>query len=163
MPNWCNNSVDITGPVDVIQAAWNRTDDGSNLLEAITPIGEWDYGMAIDSWGTKWDINGEGLEFVDNQDGTASITGWFDSAWSPPLQAFATFCDNNPGVNAEIFYQEEGMCFVGRWNNVEGDDCHKYAEATSKTIREYVPEYLVDEFDLEYNLEQWEELDEEME
>ena len=163
MPNWCNNSVDITGPIDVIQAAWNRTDDGSNLLEAITPIGEWDYGVAIDSWGTKWDINGEGLEFVDNQDGTASITGWFDSAWSPPLQAFATFCDNNPGVNAEIFYQEEGMCFVGRWNNVEGDDCHEYAEATSKTIREYVPEYLVDEFDLEYNLEQWEELDEEME
>ena len=100
--------------------------------------------------------------FVDNQDGTASITGWFQSAWSPPLQAFATFCEQNPGVNAEIFYQEEGMCFVGRWNNTEGDDFYEYGDATSENIREHVPDYLVDEFDLEYNLAQWEELNEEM-
>jgi hypothetical protein len=157
MPNWCSNSISIDGPLDKIQALWTEAELKDCLLEIMTPIGEWDYGQAVESWGTKWDVNIEGLEFEDNGDGTASITGWFDSAWSPPLQAFATYCDKNPDVSAEVFYQEEGMCFVGRWSNTDGDDYYEYGDATSATIRDFVPDYLVDEFDLEYNLEQWEE------
>ena len=40
----------------------------------------------------------EGLEFTDNKDGTAEITGWFDSAWAPPIGAYEKFCEDMDGV-----------------------------------------------------------------
>ena len=109
MPNWCSNSITISGPTETIRQLWEDAQtagpDGKfGLLEAMAPIGEWDYGNAVETWGTKWDISDEGLEFTDNGDGTASIDGWFDSAWSPPIGAYEKFCDDMDNCEISASY-----------------------------------------------------------
>ena len=123
MPNWNSNTVTINGPKAKIAALWaaaNSKED-SGLLEAMVPIGEWDYDRAVATWGTKWDVNMEGLELIDNEDGTASIVGYADSAWSPPLAAFQTYAAANEDVYLELKYFEPGMEFTGVWDSEGGD------------------------------------------
>lgn len=136
MPNWNSNTITIEGPADKIRALWDAAQpaegkDGS-LLEAMVPIGEWDYGTAVESWGTKWDISLEGLEFVDLGNGRAAIQGYADSAWSPPIEAFATYCGNNDDVTAQLDYFEPGMGFIGRWTDAAGEqtweDVYQFAK-----------------------------------
>lgn len=151
MPNWCSNAITIKGPVDKIRALWdaaNANKDGS-LLEAMVPIGEWDYGTAVESWGTKWDLNGEGLEFTDIGDGTATIEGWADSAWSPPVEAFATYCGNNDDVTAQIDYFEPGMSFIGSWTANDGEQTWEDVGQLAKNgTDDPVLEQLMEDFDV---------------
>ena len=111
----------------------------------------------MERWGTKWDIDDDGLEFEDHGDGTATIRGWFESAWAPPIAALNTFCEDMDGVYAELFYHEPGMTFVGCWDSEGGDDYYEYDGADSKTIRDTIPEYLDDAFDISGSMEMWEE------
>jgi hypothetical protein len=129
MPNWCNNSITIKGPVEKIRALWaaaNSKED-SGLLEAMKPMPNemlederW-YGWCVNNWGTKWDISNEGLEFNDTGDGTGWITGWADSAWAPPTNAFQTWADANEDCELELKYFEPGIGFVGVWDSEGGD------------------------------------------
>jgi hypothetical protein len=114
-------------------------------------------------WGTKWDVDTEGLEFTDNGDGTAEISGYFDSAWSPPIEAYQQFCEDMDGVFLEAYYEEGGMCFVGYWSSEGGDDYYEYSEFTSDNIRDNIPAYLVDEYALDERLAEYEAEEEEEE
>lgn len=121
MPNWCNNSITIEGPADKIRALWAASQDkDSGLLEAMVPVGEWDYDRAVQNWGTKWDISLEGV-LKELPDGRAQILGYADSAWSPPLEAFQTYANANEDVYLELKYFEPGMAFVGVWDSEGGD------------------------------------------
>jgi len=143
MPNWCNNNIDITGPVEKIQALWNEARECEGLLNAMVPMPErlkdtvkgsngdadnW-YDWAVSNWGTKWDVSTEGLEFTDNGDGTALIEGWFDSAWAPPIGAYEKFSEQNNDCHIEASYHEGGMDFGGFWDTENGDEylegCHE--------------------------------------
>ena len=128
MPNWCNNSITITGPAEKIAALWARAQsEGNALLNAMRPMpaelleGEAWYGWRVENWGTKWDIDMQGLEFEEFSDGTAAITGWADSAWSPPVDAFRAYSNENPDVTMELKYFEPGMAFIGVWDSEGGD------------------------------------------
>ena len=162
MPNWCSNSITIAGPTETIKQLWEDAQtagpDGSfGLLEAMAPIGEWEYGNAVDTWGTKWDISDEGLEFTDNGDGTASIDGWFDSAWAPPIGAYEKFCDDMDNCEISASYYEMGMDFAGFWHGMEEhlDDLHDVWKNDPDNE-------LFQRLDEEYNLvEQFEEYEEE--
>ena len=81
---------------------------------------EW-YSWRVENWGTKWDVSSEGLEFEELPDGRAVIHGWFDSAWSPPIDAFQAYAEANEDVYLEIKYFEPGMSFVGVWDSEGGD------------------------------------------
>ena len=134
MPNWCNNSITITGPAEKVRALWAATQvEDSGLLQALRPMPvelqdteapnaapNW-YDWRVTNWGTKWDIDMEGLEFEEFSDGTAAISGWADSAWSPPVDAFQAYSNENPDVDMELKYFEPGMAFVGVWDNEGGD------------------------------------------
>ena len=158
MPNWCSNSLTIKGDASTLVALKEIIEsDGEGLLEAIAPIGEWDYGTAVEAWGTKWDISTEGLEYTDHGDGTAEITGWFDSAWGPPVDAFQKLADDWDSCYIELLYEEGGMAFVGCWDSEGGDDYYEYGDFTSENIRDNIPEYLVEHFALDENLAMWEE------
>lgn len=145
MPNWCNNSINISGSTETIKTLWDEANkEGSGLLNAMKPMPKelegttspspregtpqplvdghdnW-YSWRVDNWGTKWDIDPtEGLEFTDNGDGTAQISGWFESAWAPPIQAYDTFLDDMDGCSLVADYHEPGMDFAGFYDN--GDD-----------------------------------------
>tara|TARA_Y100000356_G_C11228738_1_gene273635 strand:- start:461 stop:982 length:522 start_codon:yes stop_codon:yes gene_type:complete len=115
VPNWCSNHVEINGPKEKIKDLFDVAKNGDGLLEAMAPLGKWDYHDAIHHWGTKWDINvsESGLAYLDHNDKTGSIRGYFESAWSPPEQAMFTYMDNNPDVDIELFYYEPSMDFAG--------------------------------------------------
>jgi hypothetical protein len=186
MPNWCNNSITINGSTETIKTLWEEANqEGSGLLDAMVPMPKelretvkgtgdelqtetydghtnW-YDWAVANWGTKWDVSTEGLEFTDNGDGTASITGWFDSAWAPPIDAYSKFCDDMDGVYLEAYYEESGMCFVGYWDSEGADDHYEYDGATSDTVRNMIPEYLVDHFALDERLDEYEQMESEEE
>jgi hypothetical protein len=188
MPNWCNNSITIKGSTETIKQLWddaNQLGEAGGLLEAMVPMpkqlrdtvkGSGDelqtekhdghtnwYDWAVSRWGTKWDVSTEGLEYTDNDDGTAEITGWFDSAWGPPIEAYNTFCEDMDGVYLEAYYEEGGMCFVGYWDSEGADDHYEYSDFTSDNIRDNIPEYLVDEFALDERLAEYEEEEEDEE
>jgi hypothetical protein len=175
MPNWCNNSITIKGSTETIKQLWEdaRSGEEFGLLNAMVPMPNelegttapsdgpnW-YDWRVENWGTKWDIDDTGLEFTDNGDGTAEISGWFDSAWSPPIDAYSKFCDDMDGVYLEAYYQESGMCFVGYWDSEGADDHYEYDGATSDTVRNMIPEYLVDYYALDEQLAEWEDEEDE--
>lgn len=183
MPNWCNNNIEITGPASKINAIWTAATDEENngLLNAMVPMpsqlrdtvkGTGDdaqteqydgftnwYDWSVSRWGTKWDISTEGLEYTDNGDGTATISGWFDSAWSPPIEAYNTWLENNEDCTLNASYYEPGMDFGGFYDN--GDDLYleelheefKLPEAQQSELYRR----LDDEYGLSDNYDMWDE------
>ena len=161
MPNWCNNSIEIKGPKDKLEKLWQGAtaegEDGGLLNSMVqmpselngttspTPpdseqpmvdgVDNW-YDWRVKNWGCKWDVGTEGLEYVDNGDGTAEITGWFDSPWGPPLTALETYSEANEDVYIDEWYEEGGMDFAGNWNSEEGYD--DYLEGISDYAREKI-------------------------
>lgn len=77
-------------------------------------------------WGTKWDFCDVSLiERTDN-----SITIYFETAWSPPFQAYEKMVEL--GFNIRALYSEEQLIWAGIWDNVEGEqhyDFHGWREA----------------------------------
>lgn len=153
MPNWCQNTLTIQGSTESLKQLKGLIESNeTGLLEAIKPIGDWEYGTAVEAWGTKWDVSTEGLEYTDNGDGTSSITGWFDSAWAPPLEALDSLAADWDGAYIECKYYEGGMDFIGVWDS-EGGDAHYdgvYEMVKDGSFREdSVLAELVDDFALE--------------
>ena len=143
MPNWCSNNFRIVGSTESLKPLWEQIDRENKFLEVIKPIGEWDYGNAVEAWGTKWDVNTDGMEFTDNGDGTAEISGFFDSAWSPPVDAFQTLSQDLDSCYLELCYFEPGMCFVGYWDS-EGADDHYTIDPEEEDMG--IPAYLEEEW-----------------
>jgi hypothetical protein len=178
MPNWCNNNISIAGPTDTIKQLWEdaHADVGDNtergLLDAMVPMPKelqgttspsdgpnW-YDWRVANWGTKWDISTEGLEFIDNGDGTAEIVGWFESAWAPPIDAYEQFCDDMDNCDLEASYYEPGMDFAGFWSSEDGeehlDNLHDEYELPEDE-RSGLFQRLDEEYDLCEQFAQWDE------
>ena len=179
MPNWCNNTITITGPTDTIKVLWSRatedTSEDAGLLNGMFPMPQelhgttspseepnW-YDWRVSNWSTKWDVSTEGLEFVDNEDGTASIDGWFDSAWSPPIGAYENFCANNEGCSVNASYFEPGMDFAGFWIEGEDECCENLQEQFNLPEDEQSDLFkrLDEEFDLSSQFAEYDEVEEE--
>jgi len=110
--------------------------------------GNW-YDFCVGEWGTKWDVGGDGQTDI-HPDGKMLHTV-FDSAWSPPVNAYMKLEELGFGVNA--MYYEGGMCYAGAYGsgndeeiNLEGmsaDDIENHypeldeAFGISESIREY--------------------------
>jgi hypothetical protein len=117
MPNWCTCEVEITGNENEIKQLLekgkipNKWSDESNFsIENFipTPINIIDSNdWHIENWGTKWDISPE----IDNQ-GTF-IQMKFDSAWSPPTEAFDRISKIYPLLEFKFSFSEPGMDFCG--------------------------------------------------
>jgi len=157
MPNWCNNTITIQGPTDTLKPLWDETQK-TGLLQAMKPMpkelenttspapqeGEpqplvdgfdnW-YDWRVANWGTKWDVDTEGLEYTDNGDGTAVISGYFESAWSPPIDAYQTFCDDMDNCSLDAYYDEGGMDFAGHWYDGVDDFCDNVSEYARNVIK----------------------------
>ena len=184
MPNWCNNNLTLTheDPA-MITRAYDALNRGEFLQEFIPvpqdlkdtvsgSMGEdhreaheaqqkanrekhgysnW-YDFCVGEWGTKWDVGGDGQSDV-HPDGKMLHTT-FDSAWSPPVNAYVKLEELGFGVNA--MYYEGGMGYAGAYGdgndeeiNLEGmsaDDVENHypeideAFGISESMREYEAE-----------------------
>jgi hypothetical protein len=184
MPNWCNNNISISGPTETIKELWEdaNADDTYGLLNAIKPIPEalrdtvkgtgeeeqtvfvdgcnnW-YDWSVKNWGTKWDVSTEGLEFTDNGDGTATIEGWFESAWAPPIEAYNTFCDDMDNCSLEASYHEPGMDFAGFYRNNEDeffDGISEHLDNNEPDLWSPLARELDEEYGIMEQIEMWRE------
>ena len=178
MPNWCNNTLTLSGPKDKVKAIFDKAKESNELLQQLHPMpkelegttspsdGDNWYDWRINNWQTKWDVDVDNLEFREDGD-TGIIEGWFDSAWSPPIGAYEKFTDAMEGIDVEASYYECGMDYAGFWNAWDGDQClenlreqyelphHERGELYDLYMR------LDDEWNLSANFEMWD--DEEVE
>ena len=159
MPNWCSNSLIIRGDVKTLSQLKPVLEAGEGLLDAIKPIGEWEYGNAVEAWGTKWDVSTEGLQFVDHGDGTAEIEGYFDSAWSPPVEAFQQLAEDWDSCYIELKYFEPGMGFVGVFDSEGGDAYYEGVDDLLDTTAE--EDSVLHELLEDFNVSEWYDTDEE--
>ena len=185
MPNWCNNTITITGPKDKITNLFETAKKENGLLQAMFPMPKeledttspapkegkpqplidgfdnW-YDWRVHNWGSKWDVDVEGLEL--DQDGT-KITGWFDSAWSPPIGAYAHYLEKNADCSIDSFYEEGGMDFAGNWVDFQDDFCDQISDYARKKIKtgdsgDTLYDYLDDHLELTENRREY--IEEEM-
>ena len=119
MPNWCANSLQISGTTKEIADIAAKLDESNgkdffdifvNNAEQAGKDDEW-YSYNLDQYGCKWnctasswDVDGEGTNITIN----------FDSPWGPPIKLYEhLYEDRNLGVLA--YYYEPGMCFCGMY------------------------------------------------
>lgn len=134
MPNWCSNSVTVSHEDPAMMEKFAAGVKGGNLFETFLPMpseldatvapsdhnaalvekygaSNW-YDWNCSNWGTKWDVC-EG-DFELDADGKSG-SGWFDTAWSPPIAAYEKLKDMGFSIHAT--YNESGMGFCGLWND----------------------------------------------
>jgi hypothetical protein len=183
MPNWCNNVVELAheDPA-MLERARDALNRGEFLNEFI-PVpeslhivagmvsdeaeqkkleedtkrnmevhgyGNW-YDYCVNEWGTKWDVGGDGMT-CEIENGRISTS--FDSAWSPPIQAYEKLVDL--GFSVRAYYYEGGMCFAGIWEDFE-DDYYDLSGMTSEQVREELPAVLDEMFCISEYMAEWEE------
>ena len=192
MPNWCNNNLTLEheDPAMIKRAA-DALERGEFLAEFIPvpedlqivagsvgdPLeqkelerktaenvkkygyGNW-YDYCCGEWGTKWDVGCDGSTDV-HPDGKILHT-YFDSAWSPPVNAYVKLEELGFKVNA--LYYEGGMGYAGAYGdgndeeiNLDGmsaDDIEQHYPDLDEAfgIAESIREYLSQE---EEELTQW--------
>lgn len=146
MPNWCENVATFTGSREKLDELVAGANDGK-LLNAIRPMPEtvfrgnvgsleieehgtnnW-YDWSVMHWGTKWDVSD--CSVADDGD---SVTFYFQSAWSPPIEAYAYAVEQGLGVKA--MYCEPGVNFVGRYDE-DGEDTMSLDDCEDAELREY--------------------------
>jgi hypothetical protein len=184
MPNWCNNSVEIThedpAMIERVRKAFN---DGA-LLNEFIPVPEdlhivagsvgakgspeqtelelkeelnrkthgystW-YDFCVNEWGTKWDIGADGNPAQDIPGG---LMLGFESAWSPPIEAYNKLLEQ--GFTIRAMYYEPGMAFAGIWDN-GNDDFYEYGGLDSAGIAEQLPVELDEAFGISESVAEWE-------
>lgn len=136
MPNWCENSLQVTGPERVL-AAW-VTRVKSNLGSEIglfetfcVPAYNEDksnwYNAHCAAWDTKWDVPINELQMQVSDELVGML---FDTAWSPPLGWMNTMSRDWPSLTFALAFEEGGMCFMGYIIMRDGDSY----EAENETI-----------------------------
>ena len=162
MPNWCDNTLNLThedpSQIDRAIEAFKQ----GKLCEEFHPVPPfllddtgidtgW-YNWRVNNWGTKWDVGGETAGHVERLDDN-NVYFAFESAWSPPIQ-FYQFLEEELGFVVNAMYYEPGMGFAGRF--YDGED--QFVQWTSlEEARELLDDDLNEAFGIIENMEQWEE------
>jgi len=132
MPNWCSNTITITGNKenicrikDMMDSIENKSE--SNLFQTLVGYpdhmteGEYQekwYDTNVTNWGTKWDVS---YDDACPQFSEEVIVLSPDTAWSPPI-GFGTILAKLYQVDVELFYTEPGCDFCGKtFCNKDGD------------------------------------------
>ena len=164
MPNWCSNTIEIEGTKEQINKFVSFLDEqnGKEWFTFFRPTppelkSEGWYEWNVENWGTKWNCDAQDWMKIENpSEDQASVTFWFDSAWSPPT-ALYEFIESNSEFIVTASYLEEGMSFVGQFSGGM-DECYEFSDLDSL---EEIPEELVDEWNLIELLEDREEWNDE--
>ena len=142
MPNWCQNLLTVTGATPELRA-WLTDGFSFQRMNPVAPPAP-HHDSAIDSWrsvdaycnawGTKCDLDEHEQRQVSN-DLLETGSSFFDTAWSPPIQAIEALSRKFPDVAFQLDYCELGMFFAGTATFQDGDchdDCHEEKSAVMK-------------------------------
>jgi hypothetical protein len=145
MPNWCSNSIVISGDKDKIKKinevllSMDKTTTIAGIFEALVgrdeniteeqyQNGGW-YQHNIDRYGCKWDVCLENAVIDDDSDDCITMSP--ETAWSPPKE-FCILLAEQYGVDVTLEYSEPGCDFSGRVvispDGVEEEENYEYLE-----------------------------------
>jgi hypothetical protein len=127
MPNWCSNSIIITGDKDKISkikrvlSTMDKAGDDNRVFQTLIgrdetlseseyENGAW-YNSNISRFGCKWDVDYDTCNF--DLEGDDCITMSPETAWSPPSE-FCRSLAEQYGVGVVLEYSEPGCDFAGR-------------------------------------------------
>jgi hypothetical protein len=187
MPNWCNNFVELAHEdPKMIQRAYDALERGEFLQEFI-PVpedlkivagcvgdpdeqkkleadtarnvekygyGNW-YDYCVNEWGTKWDVGDQGANDI-HPDGNL-LTASFDSAWAPPINAYAKL--EELGFMIRAGYYESGMAYCGQWEN-GNDDYYDLANMSADDVEATIPSEIDELFGISECIREYEEPEE---
>lgn len=116
------------------------------------------YDWRVNEWGTKWDVgyrdDRENLAVIETDpDGVPFIEVGFDSAWSPPVEAYDKLTDM--GYTIQAYYYEPGMAFCGRYDE-DGDFTLKI-EGNYKWAKKHLPQDINEAFGIVETMMNYEE------
>jgi hypothetical protein len=165
MPNWCNNNLVLEhDDPAMIQRAFDALERGEFLQEFI-PVpeqlkivagcvgdpdeqkkleadtarnleelgyGNW-YDFCVGEWGTKWDCGEQGAS--DIHPGGKMLHTFFDTAWSPPVNAYEKLVEM--GFRVEAMYYEPGMGYAGRFDSSGDEEISLEGMSADDIEREY--------------------------
>ena len=183
MPNWCNNTVTLEHedpamiarakaafakgeflnefiPVPLCLTETMAGSHGDPEKQAALEKSEQDnlnaynyknwYDFCVNEWGTKWDVGG-GDGYINDIEGGLILT--FDSAWSPPLNAYERLLEQ--GFTIRAMYYEPGMAFAGVWTD-GCDDYYEYGGMSSDEIEQQLPVELDEAFGISEQVAEYE-------
>lgn len=116
MPNWCDNTLIVTGSDDKVQEFYkkvmqNENDEKIVSFESLMPCPDpnnW-YDWRISNWGTKWNGLLYNAEITDNK-----VALSFSTAWCPPEKWLMYVAKNlYPELYFCLTYMETGCFFCG--------------------------------------------------
>ena len=161
MPNWCENTFSVSHKDPEMMKKFADGVNNGNLFETLIPLStpEWDYGIAIETWGTKWDVcDGQADVDVDG----LSATGWFNTAWGPGIEAYRKLTEL--GFVLDVLYFEPGMAFIGRYTSEDDDECYEYDFENEDWRDEIDDDEIIDRLESEYDAwKEWQDENEEEE
>jgi hypothetical protein len=101
----------VAGMVSDPDAQKKLEEDTARNLEELG-YGNW-YDYCVGEWGTKWDVGEQGCSDVHPEG--KMLHAHFDSAWSPPVNAYEKLVDM--GFRVEAMYYEPGMGYAGTYSD----------------------------------------------
>jgi hypothetical protein len=128
MPNYSYNSLSLStkneDDANWLIDIWENPEQG--VFSRIRPLpgGQYDYELAIETWGAKWDVTSDYILSVDVQKlecGLICIDIEFDTAWDPPRGVLSEL--RRRGFSVHCDYEDESMGVRGVWENGY-DTCH---------------------------------------
>lgn len=163
MPNWCSNYVTISHSDPAMIEKLMEASASESIAETFHPVpadldkaepgflSNAEYDWRVVNWGTKWDF---GIDNPNNFDG--AVTGYFLSAWSPPIGVFNKLVEL--GFDVQAYWHECGMCFAGEFDNGDVMD-YEHIEYTEEGLNK-LPSEIVELFSMWDNMESEEESEE---
>ena len=127
MPNWCENIVRVTGPVErvaeFVEFVKGRTHDDIpssfcfNKIIPVDPIlyetNAW-HDFCTTHWGTKWEPSGESFFITTDTVPDDGYAEWgFYTAWNPPEGIFEALRSKFSDIDISWFYHEPGLRIAG--------------------------------------------------
>jgi len=185
MPNWCNNTVEISheDPAKiqalaqalkagefcqhVIPTPKELTDTVSGFMgEDQREAHEAQQKANLEKYGhtdwysfqtSRWGTKWD-VECEDAQVGGNTLTAYFDSAWSPPIGVYQELVEQ--GYSVRAMYYEPGMAYAGVFEDGD-DDYYELGEMRSQQVRDELPSDLDDAFGISEQMEEYERENEE--
>ncbi len=86
------------------------TERQSEILKKTFGADNW-YEWRITNWGTKWGIDGDSIQFYDEDNDRIELH--FDTAWGPPDEIYQELRDKYEDLDISWFYREDGEQIAG--------------------------------------------------
>lgn len=152
MPNWCSNSLHVTGSSyeiakfreEVIGKRHGDKDEKENVLcfDKVVPTpkdlltkeyGDGAYNWERDNWGCKWGAGDATLDYESDTE----LEYNFSTAWNPPIPFIKKAAEKYPELEFSLEYDEPGMCFRGEFscvgNTILNDTSENYTPEVPAT------------------------------